>query len=77
MTRIEYELLREQEPQLGFPAWPELPFVKIDSPFCQRVTNCTREQLIALRTAYILRGRHKSWILYDPQEMEPPATATA
>lgn len=65
MTRIEYELLREQEPHLRLPAWTLGPVFSESCPFVKRVKAVTRDQLIGLRVAYIMKGDFKYWILYD------------
>ena len=62
MNRLEYELLREQEPQLVLPPWTHFDF----SPrLCAFVQDKTREQVIAVVSAKILAGswdRNKNFI---------------
>lgn len=49
MTRLEYDLLREDRPDLRLPSWEDLP---VES---RARTECfTRKRLIACRSAVIL-----------------------
>lgn len=52
MTRLEYDLLREQEPWMKLPAY-EFFRRKAD---LKRLASCTREQLIAAATVRKLTG---------------------
>ncbi len=60
MTRLEYELLREQEPQLHLPSWNMLitfPWEnsgKRFSSMVDRIHSLDRDTLIASRTAVLL-----------------------
>lgn len=51
MTRLEYDLIRDQEPQLRLPHWDSLRpcWKEIVLPY-------NRQQLIAGRTAFLLRS---------------------
>jgi hypothetical protein len=55
MSRLEYELLREQEPQLHLPMWSELEFSPI---FLGFVKSKTREEMIGVVTSAILLGKY-------------------
>ncbi len=56
MTRFEYELLREQEPQLHLPSWIWLDTHKrlLGRDMIERIEELDREALIASRTAVLL-----------------------
>lgn len=49
MTRLEYDLLRDQEPQLRLPRWEFL-----QHQFQSLVGNLKRDELVARRTAVLL-----------------------
>lgn len=56
MTRLEYELLREEEPQLHLPSWIWLATHKrlLGRDMIERIEKLDRESLIASRTAVLL-----------------------
>lgn len=63
MTRIEYDLLREQMPELKLPTWQELyssdalRFSSLNNEsVLQLKLPCTRDELIAHRMAMMLAG---------------------
>lgn len=61
MTRIEYDLLREQEPHLRFPRWEMLA----DWPKTKaKLEQMTREEVLGLRPAKIIE---KGFEYYDFQ----------
>lgn len=49
MTRLEYDLLRDERPDLQFP-----PYIQLGPLLRSRVTQLSRRQAIARRTARIL-----------------------
>lgn len=53
MTRIEYELLAEERPDLALASWYLLTLLQVQE---ERLKHHTRETLIAARTAQILSG---------------------
>jgi hypothetical protein len=58
MSRIEYDLLREDREDLHLPPWIQLE--TWDPTIIERLENYSREQLIALRTAKLL-SREEPW----------------
>jgi hypothetical protein len=80
MTAAEFQLLREERPELRFPTFHNL------LPIHQyKILKWTKDRVIAERCSVLLDfGACAVPAIsslptydYDPQEMEPPATATA
>lgn len=58
MTRIEYDLIRDQEPQLWLPH-----FHLLSANWQEKALSMTREQLIAGRAAKLLASEHPQKVI--------------
>ncbi len=63
MTRIEYDLLRDERPELSLPTFERL---RGEAP--ERLLRLTREQLIAHRTYLILTRENTSEFTEEDRE---------